>query len=92
MIGSFRMRRTTRMWCLPVPYTLMTVGFWVDVGAGDPVLDSVTAAFVRANTKNADGVQAHHRSRRAGRPVSTSLFTAPPPICGGRWGSRRSLR
>ena len=26
-------------------------GFWVDVGAGDPVLDSVTAAFAERGTE-----------------------------------------
>lgn len=53
-------------------------GFWVDVGAGDPVLDSVTAAFAERGWRgvNVEPLAAEHERLCAARPSDTNLRIA----------------
>lgn len=60
-------------------------GFWVDVGAGDPVLDSVTAAFAERGWRgvNVEPLRREHERLCAARPADTNLRVA----LGARAGS-----
>lgn len=53
-------------------------GFWVDVGAGDPVLDSVTAAFAERGWRgvNVEPLPREHERLCAARPADTNLRVA----------------
>jgi FkbM family methyltransferase len=53
-------------------------GFWVDVGAGDPVVDSVTAAFAARGWRgvNVEPLPGEHSRLRAARPRDTNLQIA----------------
>jgi FkbM family methyltransferase len=53
-------------------------GFWVDVGAGDPVLDSVTAAFAERGWRgvNVEPLRREHGRLCAARPADTNLRVA----------------
>ena len=53
-------------------------GFWVDVGAGDPVLDSVTAAFSERGWRgvNVEPLAREHERLCAARPADTNLQVA----------------
>jgi FkbM family methyltransferase len=53
-------------------------GFWVDIGAGDPVLDSVTAAFAERGWRgvNVEPLPREHGRLCAARPADTSLRVA----------------
>jgi len=53
-------------------------GFWVDVGAGDPVLDSVTAAFAERGWRgvNVEPLPREHGRLCAARPADTNLRAA----------------
>jgi FkbM family methyltransferase len=53
-------------------------GFWVDVGAGDPVLDSVTAAFAERGWRgvNVEPLPWEHERLCAARPADTNLRVA----------------
>ena len=53
-------------------------GFWVDVGAGDPVLDSVTAAFAERGWRgvNIEPLPREHERLCAARPADTNLRVA----------------
>lgn len=53
-------------------------GFWVDVGAGDPVLDSVTAAFAQRGWRgvNVEPLPLEHERLCAARPIDTNLRIA----------------
>ena len=53
-------------------------GFWVDVGAGDPVLDSVTAAFAERGWRgvNVEPLPREHQRLCAARPADTNLRVA----------------
>jgi FkbM family methyltransferase len=53
-------------------------GFWVDVGAGDPVLDSVTAAFAERGWHgvNVEPLPREHERLCAARPADTNLRVA----------------
>jgi FkbM family methyltransferase len=53
-------------------------GFWVDVGAGDPVLDSVTAAFAARGWRgvNVEPLPREHQRLCAARPADTNLRVA----------------
>ena len=53
-------------------------GFWVDVGAGDPVLDSVTAAFADRGWRgvNVEPLPREHERLCAARPADTNLRVA----------------
>jgi FkbM family methyltransferase len=53
-------------------------GFWVDVGAGDPVLDSVTAAFAERGWRgvNVEPLPREYERLRAARPADTNLRAA----------------
>jgi FkbM family methyltransferase len=53
-------------------------GFWVDVGAGDPVLDSVTAAFAERGWRgvNVEPLPCEHERLCAARPADTNLRVA----------------
>jgi FkbM family methyltransferase len=53
-------------------------GFWVDVGAGDPVLDSVTAAFAERGWRgvNVEPLPREHGRLCAARPADTNLRVA----------------
>jgi FkbM family methyltransferase len=53
-------------------------GFWVDVGAGDPVLDSVTAAFAERGWRgvNMEPLPREHGRLCAARPADTNLRVA----------------
>ena len=53
-------------------------GFWVDVGAGDPVLDSVTAAFAERGWRgvNVEPLPREHARLCAARPADTNLRVA----------------
>ena len=53
-------------------------GFWVDVGAGDPVLDSVTAAFSERGWRgvNVEPLAREHERLCAARPADTNLRVA----------------
>jgi FkbM family methyltransferase len=53
-------------------------GFWVDVGAGDPVLDSVTAAFAERGWRgvNVEPLRREHERLCAARPADTNLRVA----------------
>jgi FkbM family methyltransferase len=60
-------------------------GFWVDVGAGDPVLDSVTAAFAERGWRgvNVEPLPREYQRLCAARPADTNLRVA----LGARAGS-----
>jgi FkbM family methyltransferase len=53
-------------------------GFWVDVGAGDPVVDSVTAAFAERGWRgvNVEPLPFEHERLCAARPADTNLQVA----------------
>jgi FkbM family methyltransferase len=53
-------------------------GFWVDVGAGDPVLDSVTAAFAERGWRgvNVEPLPREYERLCAARPTDTNLRVA----------------
>jgi FkbM family methyltransferase len=53
-------------------------GFWVDVGAGDPVLDSVTAAFAERGWRgvNVEPLPREYERLCAARPADTNLRVA----------------
>jgi FkbM family methyltransferase len=53
-------------------------GFWVDVGAGDPVLDSVTAAFAERGWRgvNVEPLPREHERLCAARPADINLRVA----------------
>ncbi len=53
-------------------------GFWVDVGAGDPVSDSVTAAFAERGWRgvNVEPLPREHERLCAARPADTNLRVA----------------
>jgi FkbM family methyltransferase len=53
-------------------------GFWVDVGAGDPVVDSVTAAFAERGWQgvNVEPLPREHERLCAARPADTNLRVA----------------
>jgi FkbM family methyltransferase len=53
-------------------------GFWVDVGAGDPVVDSVTAAFAERGWQgvNVEPLPREHQRLCAERPADTNLRVA----------------
>ena len=53
-------------------------GFWVDVGAGDPVLDSVTAAFADRGWRgvNVEPLLREHERLCAARPADINLRVA----------------
>jgi FkbM family methyltransferase len=53
-------------------------GFWVDVGAGDPVVDSVTAAFAERGWRgvNVEPLPFEHLRLCAARPADTNLQVA----------------
>ena len=53
-------------------------GFWVDVGAGDPVVDSVTAAFAERGWRgvNVEPLPFEHERLCAERPADTNLRVA----------------
>jgi len=53
-------------------------GFWVDVGAGDPVLDSVTAAFAERGWRgvNVEPLPREYDRLCAARPADTNLRAA----------------
>jgi FkbM family methyltransferase len=53
-------------------------GFWVDVGAGDPILDSVTAAFAERGWRgvNVEPLPREHQRLCAARPADTNLRVA----------------
>jgi FkbM family methyltransferase len=53
-------------------------GFWVDVGAGDPILDSVTAAFAERGWRgvNVEPLPREHERLCAARPADTNLRVA----------------
>ena len=53
-------------------------GFWVDVGAGDPVVDSVTAAFAERGWRgvNVEPLPFEHERLCAARPADTNLRVA----------------
>ena len=53
-------------------------GFWVDVGAGDPVLGSVTAAFAERGWRgvNVEPLPREHARLCAARPADTNLRVA----------------
>jgi FkbM family methyltransferase len=53
-------------------------GFWVDVGAGDPVVDSVTAAFSERGWRgvNVEPLPREHERLCAARPADTNLRVA----------------
>lgn len=53
-------------------------GFWVDVGAGDPVIDSVTAAFAERGWRgvNVEPLPRVHDRLCAARPADTNLQVA----------------
>ncbi len=53
-------------------------GFWVDVGAGDPVVDSVTAAFAERGWRgvNVEPLPREHERLCAARPADTNLRVA----------------
>jgi len=53
-------------------------GFWVDVGAGDPVLDSVTAAFAERGWRgvNVEPLPREYDRLCAARPTDTNLRVA----------------
>lgn len=53
-------------------------GFWLDVGAGDPVLDSVTAAFAERGWRgvNVEPLPREHERLCAARPADTNLRVA----------------
>lgn len=53
-------------------------GFWIDVGAGDPVYDSVTALFARLGWTgvNVEPLEAEHARLCAARPEDINLRTA----------------
>jgi FkbM family methyltransferase len=53
-------------------------GFWVDVGAGDPVLDSVTAAFAERGWRgvNVEPLPREYERLCAARPADTNLPVA----------------
>lgn len=53
-------------------------GSWVDVGAGDPVLDSVTAAFAERGWRgvNVEPLPREHERLCAARPADTNLRVA----------------
>jgi FkbM family methyltransferase len=53
-------------------------GSWVDVGAGDPVLDSVTAAFAERGWRgvNVEPLPCEHERLCAARPADTNLRVA----------------
>jgi len=53
-------------------------GFWVDVGAGDPVLDPVTAAFAERGWRgvNVEPLPREHDRLCAARPSDTNLRAA----------------
>ena len=53
-------------------------GFWVDVGAGDPVVDSVTAAFAERGWRgvNVEPLPREHERLCAARPADTNLQVA----------------
>jgi FkbM family methyltransferase len=61
-------------------------GFWVDVGAGDPVLDSVTAAFAERGWRgvNVEPLRREHERLCAARPADTNLRVALGARAG--WG------
>ena len=50
-------------------------GFWVDIGAGDPVLDSVTAAFAERGWRgvNVEPLPREHERLCAARPAEPAL-------------------
>jgi len=53
-------------------------GFWVDVGAGDPVWDSVTAAFAERGWRgvNVEPLPCEHERLCGARPADTNLRVA----------------
>src|SRR5438876_870148 len=53
-------------------------GFWVDVGAGDPVVDSVTAAFAERGWQgvNVEPLPREHERLCAARPADANLRVA----------------
>ena len=64
------------MWCLPAPSALTIGGASADVGAGDPVVDSVTAAFAERGWRGVN-VEPLPRTRAAlRRPADTNLRVA----------------
>jgi FkbM family methyltransferase len=54
------------------------VGFWIDVGAGDPVVDSVTAAFAERSWRgvNVEPLPREYERLCAARPADTNLPVA----------------
>ena len=62
-------------------------GFWVDVGAGDPVLDSVTAAFAERGWRgvNVEPLRREHERLCAARPADTNLRVALGARAGMGW-------
>src|SRR6266566_6765164 len=59
-------------------------GFWVDVGAGDPVLDSVTAAFAERGWRgvNVEPLPREHERLCAARPADINLRVALGAMAG----------
>src|SRR5260370_29382827 len=59
-------------------------GFWVDVGAGDPAVDSVTAAFADRGWRRVNGAPrpVEHERLCAARPAPAHLPDAPAAPAG----------
>src|SRR5260370_15448931 len=59
-------------------------GFWVDVGAGDPVVDSVTAAFAERGWRgvNVEPLPFEHERLCAARPADRNPLVPLGPTAG----------
>ena len=71
--------RTTRTWCSPARCVRTAgSGFWIDVGAGHPVWDSVTAAFADRGWRgiNVEPLPTEAAALREARPHDVTLQVA----------------
>jgi len=78
VISYAQMKEDVYLWRALAPRVHHEVGFWIDVGAYDPIVDSVTKEFSRHGWRgiNVEPVEEHYRRVVADRPRDINIHAA----------------